>query len=173
MRVVGLLAENYPRDEITPGRLAIFCAFLADVDEQRAALAVAEWVATQRYFPAVCDFRELLGRLSGDLAPDVDLAWAEVAGAVKACGAYRDPPVWSHRAIGEAVRAIGWRALCLSEHGDTTRAHFQRFYDASSKRATRASQTAGVRVIAAATRRVLAGEVLGGVGRLLPEGKKP
>lgn len=81
----------------------------------------------------VLDASRLAGR---PVAPAPDAAWDEITAALGAVGRYA-LPVWSHEAIGDAVRAMGgWRALCDSSNAMADRAHFLRLYEPIAERAT-------------------------------------
>lgn len=74
-------------------------------------------------------------------APDPDEAWAEVRSTAKRGGITH--PQWSHEAIADAVKALGWREYRNSMEADEGiwRAHFLRFYETAVKRSR---ATAGI-----------------------------
>ncbi len=72
--------------------------------------------------------------LAGFTAPTADDAWAEVLRLVQSHGWYRGmPTVWSHPAVEQVARSLGWDELC---HGDpmVVRAHFLRLYPEAVRR---------------------------------------
>lgn len=154
-RLIGSLLEMYPREVVTDGRLNLYAALLADIPVELGAAAVAHWLATEEFFPSPAKFRALCAELSGTLAPDVDEAWSEVRKEIRRVG-WSGKPRWTHDAIAEAVRAIGWDTLCGSTNGAIDRAHFQRFYAAAAKRVRTAAQTSGAaRALVPAVQHVL------------------
>lgn len=60
------------------------------------------------------------------LPPDLDRAQIEVNEAVQR--GYRFVPEWSHPAIAEAVKAVGWGTLCRAPDITGLQAHFRDFY---------------------------------------------
>lgn len=172
-RVIGSLAQMYPREVITDGRLNLYAALLADIPVELGAAAVAHWLATEEFFPSPAKFRALCAELSGTLAPDVDTAWAEVRSEIRRVGAHRQPR-WSHQAIAEAVRAIGWDTLCMSTDAAIDRAHFNRYFTAAAKRVRIAAQTSGAaRALVPAVQHVLETGEAPGSRRALPGSRHP
>lgn len=70
--------------------------------------------------------------------PDIDQAWAEVNTAIGRIG-YMGKPEWSHPAVADGVRAIGWEEICmtLTDQMSVVRGQFARFYAAASERHVR------------------------------------
>jgi hypothetical protein len=74
--------------------------------------------------------------LTGSTAPTPDDAWGEVLAVVQRRGWYRGmPESWSHPAVEQVARSLGWDELC---HGDpmVVRAHFLRLYPEAARRHT-------------------------------------
>lgn len=59
--------------------------------------------------------------------PDVDEAWAEIVAAARRDG-HAVWPDWSHPAVTEIVKALGWWEICHAENQETLRAHFRDLY---------------------------------------------
>lgn len=138
VRVVSKLQAAYPQREVTPATTQVYAEALADLPLDEALAAVAEIVATCRWFPTISEIRERVAEARCG-APEPDQAYAEVRVAVRSHGRARLPQ-WSHPAIAEAVRSIGWSALCDSERPGVERAHFLSAYKATRERAVRAEQ---------------------------------
>ena len=80
----------YPREEVGPDRLQMYCEMLEDLDHEGAQFAVRRLVAKSKWFPAIAEIREEYARESTDgCAPE--LAWSEVLSAVSRHGRYRQP----------------------------------------------------------------------------------
>lgn len=112
---------------------------LGDIAAAEALAFVKEQARAGREFAptlgqvanAVLTARE---QAAGTYPPDSDQAWMQVQRAVRRHGWASGPPSWAHQAIADAVEAIGWRELCMSERPDVTRAHFTRFYESARAR---------------------------------------
>lgn len=134
-RLAGMLKAAHPRQDIDEATLAIYAAFLADLDRDAGERAVREAIATIKFFPSIAEIRDLAMRGAID-APPEHAAWNEVMRAVRLDGRYRTPK-WSHRAIAAAINAIGWVSLCDSENLEADRAHFLRLYRDATESAVR------------------------------------
>lgn len=66
--------------------------------------------------------------------PTPEEGWEEVREQMSRVGYYNSPS-WTHPLIARAVKAVGWRDLCVSEQPDISRAHFLRVYKAFQERA--------------------------------------
>jgi hypothetical protein len=71
---------------------------------------------TSTFFPAIAELRRDVAAAVLDL-PTPEAAWAEIRQGFSDGGIYREPG-WSCAPLAEAVRAIGWRTLCLSPEAD-------------------------------------------------------
>ena len=133
--VLDALVAAFPRYVMSAETVQLYARFLVDVKLDDAIAAVAKWIAREQRFPLISELREACANAAGDGAPDADQAFAEVLRAVAKWGAWGEPQ-FTHSAIRDAVNAIGWRSLCLTETGDhgTLRAHFRSAYDAAKKR---------------------------------------
>lgn len=127
------------RAEDMPLTVTAWALVLADVTYQEAEAAMIGYARSGAAFPPApgqlaeraLDERS---RLNGTRPPDLDLALSEVRFYVENRASRRGqpPPEWSHPAVAEAVRAIGWPDLC--EGGDTVRAHFRAAYESARSR---------------------------------------
>jgi len=75
-------------------------------------------------------------RRNGITAPDADEAWQEVVQAVSQRGWYAGPPDWSHPAIADAARTLGWNALCHADNQTVLHGQFTRAYTTAVARHT-------------------------------------
>ncbi len=163
--LLDALHAAFPRTTISADTAQLYARFLVDLDLQSAAQAVAMWIATAKFFPTVGELRGLATSDGG--APDPDRAFAEVMKVVGSTGVYRTPR-FSHPAIAEAVDAITWREVCLSDHAPSLRAHFAKAYEAARLRSNSAAHRGLVNGIVADVRAKLAGKA----PAQLAEGKK-
>lgn len=131
--VIAALVAAYSPVTIPPETMLIYVRFMEDLHFETTVEAMALWIGRERRFPRITDLREAVERIRGDGAPDLDLAWREVTKAFSKFGRYK-VPTFSHPAIGAAVQALGWIALCDSTEPGVDRAHFQRAYESARKR---------------------------------------
>lgn len=142
--VLDALVAAFPQRVMGEDTVRIYARFLVDVDLDVALGAVAQWIARCRTFPMIADLRELC---DPSPPPDADRAFAEVMRAVGKYGVYASPQ-FSHVAIYQAVDAITWREVCMSDHAPSLRAHFMKAYEAAKKRTAdpaHAQLVAGIR----------------------------
>lgn len=170
-RLIGTLSIHYPREKFSEQRLDLFAALISDLELGEAAAAAVAWMATQKYFPEVSAFRALVLERRGALPPDVDLAWGEVMLKLRTIGS-RGIPTWTHPAIAEAVSSMGWTYLCGSTSSSVDRAHFAKFYAATSRRAAIDAQVAGVSSIVGPVSDLLVGRRASGFAPLPPRGER-
>lgn len=133
--VLDMLVAAFPMRVMSEETVQLYAIFLADVDLDTGIEAVARWIARETKFPAIAELRAWCEVVRGKGPPDADQAYAEVLRAVSRWGS-RATPQWSHPAVSEAVDAIGWRDICMSDNPPALRAHFERAYVAAKKRTT-------------------------------------
>lgn len=128
LEVLALFASAYPKEPMTDAQVSLYLTMLAPyefADVQRIAVM---HIQRSPFFPRISDLLLPLTK-----SPDSDQAWAEVLSKIRAEGYYRTP-VWSDEAIADAVKAMGWQELCMSENLEADRAHFARFYERAQAR---------------------------------------
>lgn len=92
---------------------------LSDIPYQLAESAIAKAISTAKFFPTLAEIREAAASfIPGPPLPE--LAWTEVLQKVNR---YKDPD-WSCPEIKNAVRAVGYLAICDSDKPGVQRAHF-------------------------------------------------
>lgn len=135
--VLDALVAAFPRTMMSEETVRMYARFLVDFELEHAVAAVAKWIAREQRFPTIADLREACSAAAGNGPPDADQAYVLVLREVSRVGAWGEPR-FEHGAIRDAVDAIGWRELCLTDRGDASalRAHFHRAYEAARKRRT-------------------------------------
>lgn len=128
--VLDALVAAFPHVRMSEETVRIYARFISDADVEPAIAAVARWIARERRFPSIADLRTEIAYANGTAAPDLDQAWEEVRKSFSSSRA----PKWSHPAIAAAVNALGYHEIGQSTEPGVTRAHFQRAYEAASKR---------------------------------------
>lgn len=134
-RVVAILEGSFPNFPTKPQTVAAYHLALDDLPCEAVQAAVREALRTLKFFPTPAELRAIVAdKLLG--LPTAEEAWGEVAAQIRECGVYRTP-AWSCAAVQAAVRAIGYRNLCMTEIDDLPgqRAHFYRTFDAYRERA--------------------------------------
>lgn len=129
-----ILVAAFPAHKATPETLGVYALALSDLEYEVLTRAILWCVTHCRFFPTVAEIREAVGDSSENRAPSVDEAWGEILCQVRKVGSY-GVPTFSHPAIAQAVRAIDWREICLSDEIGVVRGHFIKLYQAYEKRA--------------------------------------
>ena len=142
-RIMAMLQNAYPREEVSPDRLRLYCELLADLEHDQAVAAVRRVLAKSKWWPSIAEIREEYAGAAVDLVP-AEVAWGEVLEQVRRCGRYKQP-AWSSPQLEQAVAAIGWEAICTSQVGDSAiRAQFREAYRAMADRARMDVQTPAI-----------------------------
>lgn len=143
-KLVAAMVAAFPTNKITPESVAVYERMLGDLDYAASAAAVAQLVATSRWMPTVAEVRERAFALqSGEVRAGGE-EWGSVVRAIGRYGRNRVPGVdfaFSCPVTHEAVRGLGWVALCDSEHQASDRARFVELYDKLAIQARRAALT--------------------------------
>lgn len=135
LKIMALLTAAYPQANIEEETIQIYIKFLLDLPCEAGQAAALELIASSRWFPAVAELRQAaVEAMPENQIPGPGEAWGEVVGQLRAVGWYGRPS-FSHPAITKAVKAMGWRELCMSENVVADRAHFLRIYENYQERA--------------------------------------
>jgi hypothetical protein len=134
LKVMAYLKAMFPRQELGADTIAGYGDAFRAVPFLDAMVAARKHVATSTFFPSVAELLKLVAAARVD-APPVEVAWAEVIGAIRAYGRYREP-VWSHPLVAAAVGSMGWLTFCNSENITIEHAQFTRVYNAYAQRET-------------------------------------
>lgn len=128
--LIGLATANFPNMQEKDMRptATLWEKMLADIPYPVAEQALIKLLATNKFFPTVADIREAAENMTGNQLPAADQAWSEVLEQIRRIGSW-GIPTFTHPAITEAVKAIGWRNICCSETPGVERAHFMKIYD--------------------------------------------
>jgi hypothetical protein len=134
-----MLAAAYPSWRPTVPTLRLYSSALAPLPVEVAREATIRIIRSDREFPPPVgviwtEAVKLIQAAEGRPHIAAEDAWSEVRDKMRQLGIYKYP-TWSHPTIEEAVEAIGWRDLCLTENIVATRAHFFRIFEAKQRRA--------------------------------------
>ena len=131
--ILGLLVAAFPAArpigrDAEDARATLWEAMLADLDAAATRGAAMRLIATAKFFPTIAEVREsVLAVTVGETRPGGD-AWGDVLRSVGRFGAYRSP-TFADPIVAEAVAALGWQEICLSENQVADRARFVDLYD--------------------------------------------
>lgn len=132
-KLLSYLAVTTGKKQVSTDVLRAYKHALRDIPLRPLANAINAIIQKDDWFPSVARILREVALQAGLQAPPPDAAWAEVMAQVAAVGRHRRPK-WSHKAIAEAVRGVGWQELCNSTNSDVLRAHFYRAYLVAEKR---------------------------------------
>lgn len=133
-KVIAIMSAAYPAWQVNEYTIEVYYQDLRDLpsDLLFAAAAKARTNSNRNmaFAPSTGEIRqaaaEILRSVRG--VPSSYQAWQEVVHAMVDVGSY-GVPTWSHPLIKQAVDALGWRNLCMSENAIADRARFVQAYD--------------------------------------------
>jgi uncharacterized protein (DUF1684 family) len=131
--IVAIIAAAFPQWQASRETVAVYVDGLTDLDHTETLNATRDLLKIDDRWPSIATIRRRVATRLGSLAPSPAQAWGEVTRQADGVGR-SSLPDWSHEAIGETVKAIGWFSICQSTNPDTMRAQFMRMYEDSQKR---------------------------------------
>jgi hypothetical protein len=134
------MAPYRTANQIADETIDAYIEDILDLDYQAAALAIKQLRQTATFLPSIAEIRRAAAEITAGHLPDGDQAWADVLAQIRRVG-WTGRPSWSHPAIADTVRAMGWRELCASTNQIADRAHFLKLYDAGRARLERERST--------------------------------
>lgn len=105
---------------------------LDDVPYELAQQAVRHLIRNARFFPRPAEVREAALKLARPI-PAPQEAWQVVMAEMRRIGSYGQPQ-FEMPEIAAAVKALGWRNLCMSDDVDRMAKRFEDAYSAMTKR---------------------------------------
>jgi len=127
-KVLALCSVAFPQYPLTKETISVYAELLSDLSIEQVEKAVKELLMTSDRWLSIASIRRKVAEQSGSLAPTKIEAWGEVQAQMTKHGTYGQPE-FSHGAITETVKNLGWRNLCLSENVETSRSQFWRAYE--------------------------------------------
>lgn len=131
-QIVAVISAAYPNFNPTENTVEVYCQTLKDIDAELLKAATLQAISEpgRKFAPSVGEIRGAIIEIRKTVSdiPDSFRAWTEVKKAMVEVGSYRKPE-FSSPVIAEAVRAMGWKNLCLSENEVADRAHFVKAYE--------------------------------------------
>lgn len=134
-----VLRSIWPRHTVDELAVEVWAQAMRDVDFRQAQAAIDVITRESEWFPTPAKILQTISHLAGDAMPVPDLAWEEVMREVSRVGLDPKPQLtrdgqwlpalkrtFSHPVIEDAVRAVGWRVICLSDNESHARREFIR-----------------------------------------------
>jgi len=138
LQIINVMLAAFPNfkpSELTP---EVYMQTLGDIptEELKAAVLHSMSESGRAFAPSIGEIRGAVSELRSYAAnvPSSFQAWQEVLKQFSVAGSYRVPE-FSHPLIDRAVRALGWRELCMSENQIADRARFIQCYEQLLSRA--------------------------------------
>lgn len=131
-RLIAVAAAAFPRHgyENLEQLAHTWALIMPDIGYEQGQAALIKVLRKCKFFPTPSEVLAAAATLSSNDIPSVEAAWLEVS---RQLDIYRTP-TWSHPAIAEAVRVLGFRNLCASENPAASHAQFERRYTAIAAR---------------------------------------
>lgn len=132
-KLVGYAVAAFPsfQDKSMQGTINLWAAIMADVEFKLAELAIFKILREKSFFPTPADIMKAVKSLAANNdAPPAELAWQEVQSQLN----YYAKPNYTHPAISETVKVLGYARLCHSDNPVADRAHFLKIYETIAER---------------------------------------
>lgn len=141
-KIVTVLKAIYPAWRPEAETVKVWYEMLTDLPYQAVDVAIRRLTMTRanQWPPSIGEIREDCASMKNPaLEETAEEAWGTVLRAVRQRG-YMKIPIFKSPITQQAVDALGWREICMSQAGDTgVRAHFFRTYTAYQVRAKAAT----------------------------------
>lgn len=131
--VVAAIAAAFPQWPASKETVRVYADLLGDLSHADVMAALRDLLLTEDRWPTVASIRRSVANRAGVLAPSAMQAWGEVTRQADTVGR-TGRPRWSHPALEEAVKAIGWYEICMSTNPETLRSQFTRMYEDAQRR---------------------------------------
>jgi macrodomain Ter protein organizer (MatP/YcbG family) len=112
--------------------------YTKDLNFDLVQMAIDKYIATSNkpFAPSISEIRTIVNELeNGQHKTDAE-AWDVVMTQIRRCGIYEEKSALESldEVTRKAVRAIGYREMCLSENKEIIRAQFNKYYNSLSTR---------------------------------------
>lgn len=137
--ISDLIKETYAKEQIlrTKEAMEIWYEMLKDLPFEPVIVGLKKWFATEKWSPTIADIREMAVSVSTGDMPDWSQGWSEVQTAIRRYGYMQETKALASMSpqTAEAVKRIGWQAICESENPETLRAQFRQIFELTDARA--------------------------------------
>ena len=135
LKTVRLLGDAYPNFQLSSATIDVYVRLLSDLPAELLEQAALDHVSRSAFFPTVAELRgaafDLLEAASP--SPTAQEAWLAVLAEIERVG-HAGQPQFGDPLTAQAVQALGWRSLCLSENPHAERSRFVQAYQALLER---------------------------------------
>jgi hypothetical protein len=130
-KVCFLLGGAFPAWRVKDETIEMWHRMLQDLDGEIVTEVAMNWIATEERNPTIAGIRRKCAEVTSNLSPTAFEAWREVNEGLDDHGRefYRNGNRWSHPLIEDAVKSVGFSALCFSATIGVERAHFLKAYN--------------------------------------------
>jgi hypothetical protein len=127
-KAVALLQGAYPGARWSESTVELYEAMLAELDFELARAAIVRIVRSSKFLPTIAEILDAVADVGiGPMRSPVE-AWGDVTMAIRRVG-YIGVPEFEDPLVGDCVRALGWRTLCIGETPEgVDRARFCELY---------------------------------------------
>jgi hypothetical protein len=132
-RLFAVISGAFPHVHVTDDTRDIYVAMLGDLDVKVANEAVRKLLATAKFMPTIAEIRAKAAELVHGPRLNGGEAWGAIVEAIQRVGSYRPAPRFTDPLVGECVKLMGWKNLCLGENDAADRARFIQLYDQLSQ----------------------------------------
>jgi hypothetical protein len=136
--LAAAIKTYYPRFTIFPNQeaMSLWYDALKDLPIDVLSAAVKKWAVTEKWPPTIAELREKCSEIVDGERPDWGTGWQEVQKAIRFYGYMRSQEALASMSpvTREAVRRIGFQAICESENPEAIRAQFRQIYESVEQR---------------------------------------
>lgn len=135
LKMLKLLGEAYPTFQLSRASIEVYVGLLTDLPAALLEQAVLEHISRSAFFPTIAELRGAAFDLLEAAHPSLSAheAWLVVQDEIHRIG-HAGHPEFVDPLLTQAVDALGWRQLCLSDNPIADRAHFVQVYQALLER---------------------------------------
>jgi len=133
VEILNELSTLFPQREVAEETLVGYADRLVDVPPEMLRAACERLSRRVDWFPTIAQIRAEVVQLVFR-PPIPQEAWGIVLKEIRRVG-HDGTPAFALPVIDQAVKALGWREICLSEEIDRIAARFDRTYEALVRRA--------------------------------------
>lgn len=125
--MLAYLAAAYPNANITRETAQIYHDVLGNIHRDLVMDACRTLVRENPFFPSSAEILRKVGNMQGMLSPLAGVAWETVQNEIRRVG-HIAAPEFMDDTVEAAVKAIGWRELCLADNQGVVRSNFFKIY---------------------------------------------
>lgn len=111
LKLLKVLAEAYPRQELREGTITVYAGFIGDLDYRLAERVITEHIKTSKWFPAISEIRARAAEIAHGvrgLDDSMEL--------LRRCARANDyETIKKNPLLQKAVAMVGWTNLTTSE----------------------------------------------------------